>query len=261
MTDTALETTRPAELTPGTMLQMAFQKAIDDGGSSALAVAKEIIVELAKQRDYENELAFNNALRRIQDQLKPIAKNGWNDSTKSKFATSDSIDDAIDHLIAAERMTLTFTPEISDKPQTLLIVGVLSLGAYSRRYPLEMPADGQGPKGGGVMTRTHATGSAVTYGTRILKRMIFNLRFKNDDDGNKAGGTVAKQVGRVPEAEMRIMLDKIEGARDLTELQVKYSDALRVAEGIGDGEAIRVIINKKTRTLEGLRKPAAGGTK
>jgi hypothetical protein len=50
-----------------------------------------------------------------------------------------------------------------------------------------MPADGKGAKGGDVMTRTHATGSALSYGMRYLLKMIFNVAVgEDDDDGNDA---------------------------------------------------------------------------
>ncbi len=50
-----------------------------------------------------------------------------------------------------------------------------------------MPSDGKGAKGGDVMTKTHATGSAVQYGRRYLLGMIFNITVSKDDDGNAAG--------------------------------------------------------------------------
>ena len=51
-----------------------------------------------------------------------------------------------------------------------------------------MPADGKGAQGRDVMTRTHATGSAVSYGRRYLLLMIFNIAVGGeDDDGNAAG--------------------------------------------------------------------------
>jgi len=50
-----------------------------------------------------------------------------------------------------------------------------------------MPADGKGAKGGDVMTKTHAAGSAMSYGMRYLLKMIFNVAIgENDDDGNGA---------------------------------------------------------------------------
>src|SRR5262245_41093248 len=44
------------------------------------------------------------------------------------------------------------------------------------------------PGGGDVMSRTHATASACSYGMRYLATMIFNLSIDRDDDGNAAGG-------------------------------------------------------------------------
>ena len=59
---------------------------------------------------------------------------------------------------------------------------------YKRTFHIDMPADGKGAQGRDVMTRTHATGSAVSYGRRYLLLMIFNIAVGGeDDDGNAAG--------------------------------------------------------------------------
>jgi hypothetical protein len=58
---------------------------------------------------------------------------------------------------------------------------------FSRRYQIDMPIDTKGARGGDVMTRTHATGSAYTYGKRYLLIGMFNLAIDDDDDGNVAG--------------------------------------------------------------------------
>lgn len=53
-------------------------------------------------------------------------------------------------------------------------------------YQIDMPADGKGAKGGDVMTKTHATGAAASYGMRYLLKMIFNVAIGEEDrDGNK----------------------------------------------------------------------------
>ena len=57
--------------------------------------------------------------------------------------------------------------------------------ATRAKYSIDMPADGKGARGNDVMTKTHATGSAATYGRRYLLMMIFNLSVE-DDDGNAA---------------------------------------------------------------------------
>ena len=76
-----------------------------------------------------------------------------------------------------------------------------------------MPADGKGAKGGDVMTKTHATGSATSYGMRYLLKMIFNVAVgtEKDDDGNAASNTkpteriTAKQL-----ADLNALLQKTE---------------------------------------------------
>lgn len=64
---------------------------------------------------------------------------------------------------------------------------------HTRTYKADMASDGKGAKGGDVMTKTHATGSAFTYGQRYLLKMIFNVAVGEDDDGNGAsGGTITE---------------------------------------------------------------------
>lgn len=238
---------QPQAMAPMQMIQVAFQKALESGGADALAVADRILEQMAKQRDYEDREQFNAALRRIQDKLKPVIKDSTNPSTQSRYASASAVDDAIESLLEQERMSLSFEPEPSEQPQMVRIVGVLSLGAYSKRYPLEMPADGQGAKGGGVMTRTHATGSAITYGRRYLKQMIFNLRVK-DDDGNKAGAT-GKQAGSLDEKQHVALRDNIANAANRGELQRLYLAALGEAEKIGDAGSIRAFIAAKNKRM------------
>jgi hypothetical protein len=68
-----------------------------------------------------------------------------------------------------------------------------------------MPADGKGARGGDVMTKTHATGSAASYGMRYLLKMIFNIAVAEaDDDGNAAGAGET-----ITDAQCSIILDKI----------------------------------------------------
>jgi ERF superfamily protein len=254
MTETAIQPSRPAEIRPMdpmTMIQAAFQKALDEGGATALEVADRILQQMAKQRDYEDRDRFNASLLRIQKQLKPIAKTGWNDSTKSHFAEAASVDDAIEKLMQQEGMSLTFEPESHSQPMMVRIVGVLSQGAYSRRYPLDVPTDGQGPKGGGVMTRVHATGSAITYGKRYLKNMIFNLRFKEkDDDGNQAGGK--QKLAELAEKDFVSLRDNISNASNKAELQKFYLAALSAAEAIGDAPSIKAFIAEKDKRYRSL---------
>ena len=55
------------------------------------------------------------------------------------------------------------------------VVCYVSLGAHTRKYKADMPADRKGAKGGNVITKTHATGAAMSYGMRYLLKYIFNV--------------------------------------------------------------------------------------
>jgi hypothetical protein len=64
---------------------------------------------------------------------------------------------------------------------------------FTRRYQYDVAVDTKGPKGNDVMTKTHAGGSAFSYGKRYLLLAIFNVTIGDpgrpaDDDGNAAAG-------------------------------------------------------------------------
>ncbi len=246
MTDTAIQTRQPSGMEPTNqshmqLIQKGYEVAIQNG--AAMEVVQSILAEMRLQRDREEREAFNAALRRIQSKLKTISKRGWNPDTQSNFATTEDIDNEIQSLLQEEGMSLSFVPNTSDKPDMVLIVGTLSLGAYSREYPLEMPADGKGAKGGGVMSRTHATGSAITYGKRYLKNMIFDLRFKEiDNDGNKAS---------ISESMLKSWTDKLAKAKDMTEANAISLDAIRAVRG--DTKSVQAIGQAKNKRIKELR--------
>jgi hypothetical protein len=228
------------------LFNVAMQQAIAQG--NAVEVVRELIRARAEQVEYEDRQQFNAALQRIQAQLKPIPKNGKNPQTNSRFGTAEDIDAQLEPLLQSEGMTLTFEPEPTGVPDMMRLVGVLSLGAYARRYPMDMPCDGQGPKGGGVMSRTHAMGSGVTLCKRYLKNAIFNLRFKEkEDDGNAAGG---KQAGTIAEQRFVEVRDWILNAADRKELQRIYLGALKEAADIGDAAAIKAFNAAKDQRLK-----------
>ena len=87
-----------------------------------------------------------------------------------------------------------------------------------------MPADGKGAQGRDVMTRTHATGSAVSYGRRYLLLMIFNIAVGGeDDDGNAAGRKVSEKL---------ISDEQLPNDRHLLDDDDERVDALLQAQGL-----------------------------
>lgn len=140
---------------------------------------------LARQAEVE----FDNAMSAAQREMQPIRNDSNNPSTRSKYASYAVLDSAIRPIYARHGFSLSFDTADGATPDHVRVVcKVAHIGGHRERPRIDMPADGKGAKGGDVMTKTHAMGSAVTYGKRYLLSMVFNLATTNDDDGNAAGG-------------------------------------------------------------------------
>lgn len=153
-----------------------------------LAMRKEIAMEEAKQ-------AFNVAMTQAQTEMRPVEADANNSQTRSKYATYHALDKVLRPIYTRHGFALSFNTTDGASENYVRVVCHVSRGSYERTYQIDMPADGKGAKGGDVMTKTHATGSAVTYGMRYLLKMIFNIVI-GDDDGNAAGSETitAEQV-------------------------------------------------------------------
>lgn len=159
------------------------------------------------------EQAFNEAMTQAQGEMLPIAANANNPQTHSKYATYDALDAALRPIYTKHGFSPSFDSGDGAPPEHVRVLCYLShSGGFTRTYRMDMPADGKGAKGGDVMTKTHATGSAFTYGQRYLLAMMFNVAVsgKRDDDGNAAG---AKKAGKaVSPEQVKTLLKMIEDA-------------------------------------------------
>jgi hypothetical protein len=140
------------------------------------------------------ELAFNAAMSACQKAMEPVNADSWNPSTKSRYASYEALDKALRPIYTANGFGLSFNTTDCPLPDHVRVTcKAAHAGGHAEMYRLDMPSDGKGAKGGDVMTKTHATGSAVAYGMRYLLKMIFNVAVGDaDDDGNKAGRTEEK---------------------------------------------------------------------
>ena len=136
------------------------------------------------------EAAFNAAMSAAQREMRPIAADANNPQTRSRYASYAQLDRALRPIYTDHGFGLSFDTGDSPLEQhvRVLCYAAHAVG-YSRTYHVDMPADGKGAKGGDVMTKTHATGAALSYGMRYLLKMIFNVAVgEADDDGNSNGG-------------------------------------------------------------------------
>jgi hypothetical protein len=134
--------------------------------------------------------AFNSAMRAAQSEMGPVSADAENPQTRSRYATYAKLDRALRPIYTKHGFALSFDEAESPKPDHIRVLCYVSHDAgYTRTYHKDMPADGMGAKGGAVMTKTHATGAASSYGARYLLKGIFNVAVgEKDRDGNDASG-------------------------------------------------------------------------
>jgi len=137
----------------------------------------------------EAEREFSGAMNEVQKEIRPVITDASNPQTKSKYATYEHLDHFLRPIYTKHGFSISFGTGEIDKPEFVRVTAKLRhAGGHSEPYHIDMPADGKGAKGGDVMTKTHATGSAMSYGKRYLLIAMFNIPVRgDDDDGNRAG--------------------------------------------------------------------------
>jgi hypothetical protein len=167
------------------------------------------------------EADFDRALTAAQAGMGRVRTDSNNPQTKSRYASYGALDAAMRPVYTNNGFALSFNTENPAPDIVRVICRVSHQNGHSRTYQIDMPADGKGAKGGDVMTKTHATGSAVSYGMRYLLKMIFNIAVSDrDDDGNAAGkkddGPYTPSPGSITEDQAANIREALE-AKDASE--------------------------------------------
>lgn len=161
---------------------------------SGVDVLETIAKLYREERDDFRRIAFNSAMAQAQGEMKKVVPNATNNQTKSRYATYDVLDDVIRPIYTKHGFSVRYNtkPDVSDT----IIHGyclVSHKDGWTEEYYINMPSDGKGARGGDVMSRTHATMSAISYTRRCLAMMVWNISVGDDDDGNAAGRTERRQ--------------------------------------------------------------------
>ena len=160
-----------------------------------LDMRKQVIQERASE-------AFDVAMVEVQKEIRAIAADASNPQTKSKYASYLALDRVLRPIYTKHGFALNFNTAEGAASDYVRVVCDVSRQGHTRRFQVDMPADGKGAKGGDVMTKTHAVGAAMTYGQRYLLKMIFNIAVGDDNDGNGQAPT-----GPISEAQLRQLID------------------------------------------------------
>lgn len=177
-----------------------------------------------------NEVAFNRAMVEAQMQMRRVSADAVNDQTRSKYATYAALDRAVRPIYTQYGFGISFDTEDApgasiEAPEVRVVAYISHRDGHTAKRHIDMPADGKGAKGGAVMTRTHATASAVSYGMRYLLKMIFNIATGEDDDGNGAGSS--EPVEYIDDSQISTLRDLIDatGANEANFLRACLRDA------------------------------------
>jgi len=191
------------------------------------------------------EQAFNAAMSAAQAALGPVATDAANPQTKSRYASYAALDRAVRPIYTAHGFSLSFNTGESPIAEHLRVICRVAHGAgHSEHYHVDMPADGKGAKGGDVMTKTHATGAAMSYGQRYLLKLIFNIAVGDDNDGN---GQAQRGPSGAVEAAVSV-IQTIESLGDLKAWKAKNGKVMGDLPGPDQDEIIRVF-NRRFKTL------------
>jgi hypothetical protein len=176
----------------GTDLAPIFERLATDPNASVEKIER-LMALFERTEGKRAESAFNEAMSSAQAAMRPVATDADNPQTRSRYASYAALDRALRPIYTQHGFGLSFDTGMDAPPDHLRVLCyVTHLLGHARTYHVDMPADGKGAKGGDVMTRTHAVGSAASYGMRYLLKMIFNVAVgETDDDGNAASVVTA----------------------------------------------------------------------
>lgn len=173
--------------------------------------------------------AFGAAMSAAQAEMGPVSADALNPQTKSHYASYAQLDRALRPIYTKHGFALSFNEGETDKPAHVRVLCKVSHSAgHVETYKKDMPADGKGAKGGDVMTLTHATGAAQSYGMRYILKGIFNVAVGEEDvDGNDEPETIGP--GQLKALEKLITDVKADKVKFLKYLKVDKLENIRAA--------------------------------
>ena len=200
------------------------------------------------------EQAYDAAMSAAQAEMGAVRTDASNTQTKSKYATYSALDAAIRPIYTKHGFSLSFySGENAPEGHVRVVCKVAHRDGHSERPYVDMPADGKGAKGGDVMTKTHATGSAFSYGQRYLAKLIFNVAVAADDDGNAAGGP--REMSEVA----RRAIEEINAAATAADLALWKKNKSEGVAGMISAAEHKEVVATYNRRAKAMKEKASNG--
>lgn len=173
------------------------------------AKLKSLLDMQTEQRMQTAAQAYAVAMSDAQSGMEPVRKDCENRQTHSRYASYAALDRAIRQHYVSNGFSLEYNTEAMTASDVMRITCDVSHKAgFTKHFQIDIPVVTKGPQGRDVMTGTHATMSAVTYGKRALLKMVFNIaEYAEDDDGNAAG---AQPISEADLKKLRLEISEAE---------------------------------------------------
>ena len=142
---------------------------------------------IVEDRKWEAELAFNTAFTDCKEVMPQVAKDSYNEQTRSHYATVEAVDLAITPVMSQYGFAITFKEgkEPIDEKHAHVIAILIHAKGHREIYESQVPIAGVGTKGTRMMTHTHGYGATKTYARRYAKLDIWDVAVMDkDSDGN-----------------------------------------------------------------------------
>lgn len=205
------EHTQAVAMRPSASIMDLITQAVQGGADMAtVRELKDMAKELAQD---EAQRDFNTAMGQAQSEMGRVAADANNPQTRSKYATYAALDKALRPVYTKHGFSISFdTGDGAPEGHVRVLAYVAHSGGFIRTYRADMPNDGKGAKGGDVMTKTHASGAAMSYGMRYLLKMIFNVAVGEDDtDGNIPQQTITE----VQRDDLLMLINEVGGSAEV----------------------------------------------
>lgn len=194
------------------------------------------------------EADFNGAMTACQREIRTITADATNPQTRSKYASYARLDGILRPIYTSHGISISYGTEDTPKAECVRVIAHVARGGYTRKYQIDMPADGKGAKGGDVMTKTHATGAAIAYGSRYLLKSIFNVAVGEDDqDGNAHSDKVLSEGVKAD------FISAIEALADMPAAEALWKSISAACTKAGDvpgHDELRTAMAHKRRSLK-----------
>ena len=169
-----------------TLMEIVKDAALD---SRVDAGKMKALLDMAREEQNRvNDTIFEAAKFDVQKKIPPIAKDSWNEHTKSKWAKLEKISYIADPIIREHGFSLSYGGAdcpVENHYRVVCDVTHVPTG-YTKRYWIDIGMDSAGAKGGGTKSLAQGSGSSATYARRFLKVMIFDINVIGEDfDGTK----------------------------------------------------------------------------